>query len=179
MVLVRIANQRDIAEIIEIMQMNLLKNKNTENAASKAGFLRGEYSADYFAKAIADFPKQIALVAIQNDKIVGYSIGQSFDLVEQSIFDNLRSFCDVNKNNFYHRQIAKLPNTKGVGMALVTKLIEQLRQEKYEATLCMIAEKPLKNQASITFHQSQNFTRAGEFYDSARNLDFGVFYQDL
>jgi len=61
------------------------------------------------------------------------------------------------KKIFYYSQIAKKPNSKNVGKQLALAMIDEIKKRGYHYVVCKIVHEPIKNEASITFHEKLGF----------------------
>ena len=161
------AEYRDIADIIAINNANLLKN-NLDGDAGKSGFLVGEPSKVELQNIIDDKLKSLAVVLKRENEVLGYLIG--FDIIktevdfQQQVFSLFESK-GLNYEDdkvFYYSQIAKKPNSKNIGKNLVLSMFSEVKKMGYDYIVCRIVHSPIKNEASMAFHQSLGFKSVGD-----------------
>jgi len=161
------AQYRDIIDIIAINNANLLQN-NLDADAGKSGFLVVELSEIDLKNIIDDKLKSLAVVLKKEEAVFGYLIG--FDIMktevdfQQQVFSLFESK-GLNYEDdkvFYYSQIAKKLNSKNIGKNLVLSMFSEIKKMGYDYIICRIVHSPIKNEASMAFHQSLGFKFIGD-----------------
>ena len=157
----------DIMDMIKINHTNLLKN-NLDSDVGKSGFLVVELSEIDLKNIIDDKSKSLAIVLKKEEEIFGYLIG--FDIMktevdfQKQVFSLFESKGLNYKDDkiFYYSQIAKKPNSKNIGKNLVLSMFNEVKKMGYDYIVCRIVHSPIKNEASMAFHQSLGFKSIGD-----------------
>lgn len=164
---VMFATYQHIEEMASICAGQLVKNRKEEDAQSikKSGFLIGELTKKQWQDIINDKENSLALILKRGEEVIGYLTG--FDIIKtESEFQEkvlfLLKLKKSEKKIFYHSQIAKKPNSKNVGKPLTMAMIDEIKKRGYHSIVCKIVHQPIKNEASITFHEKLGFKCIGE-----------------
>lgn len=181
--MVRNAQIEDIESILEICEKNLISNKKTHSNSeiSNQGFLITKYPHSFFADLINDPQNNILLIIEKNQQKLGYLSAFNFNIAPEKVRESLQENNQNLSPNFfdqkilYYRQIAKMPDAKGVGNTLVLAMIQKAKEQNYDYIFCHIVESPIRNIASINFHENLGFKRIGQQIDHEKNLTKGVY----
>lgn len=162
--MIRPANLQDITGIMDILERHLIQNLSCKdkNELEERGFLLFSFSKEEIKKFILDKYKSIFLVAIENEKVIGYAL--SYDLNQQP-----KSHHKI----LYHHHIAVQPGKKGVGKLLMQAIIKEAAVRQYEEIICDISHAPNMNRASIQFHKKFGFVLVNQH--KKENIELGVY----
>ena len=164
------ALEEDLAGMIEVLNKNLIADKklheiNKDNLEAN-GFLVGPFTAEEISNHLAATEKHVILVLKEEKRVIGYLISYDIQQVNENLYKEFLSFPEIDafkdkKKILYYRQIAKLPGKDGVGSTLLKKMLEEAKTMGYEAIVCRIVHKPLRNKISIGFHEDFGFKCLG------------------
>ncbi|MBN2279686.1 MAG: GNAT family N-acetyltransferase [Candidatus Marinimicrobia bacterium] len=159
---IRDAQISDINKIFELAQ-SLSYN---DTSLAEEGFLVSGYSEDNYEKFLG---KSFFYVALIEEKIVGYrlavEVGNPAHLQNYTSFHRVtwlsNELFEVDKL-IYLAQSGTAVDYQRRGIASAT-LQHLINQNPNHSLFCAIAEKPLRNQASISFFEHKGFQRIGYF----------------
>ncbi len=169
--IIRQAEEKDMAQIIEICRLNLVGtniNNFSNSDFSNRGFLVTQIDEISINKMLAD-PSHIVLVAQNEEKIVGYLTACDLEIAREEFAQNFSEL--FGKKTLYYKQIAKRPGSANIGEKLLNFLCDYAQKSNYKQIVCNIVQAPFFNQKSISFHQKNRFHKIGE---SLQNKSVGA-----
>ncbi len=176
--LIREATLDDIPAILDIQ-----KQIGPENPRAKErGFIALEIKEEKLVSLFND-DEVIKLVAIENNKVIGYFIGYPMDRLK-AIFEEWHQLLsekladkDVNPHDtFYHEYIGVNPDYKGVGGKLIKEISSRASKLGFTHIICEIQHEPVLNTGSIGFHTHMGFRNIGEIpYVGAFRRLWGIY----
>jgi len=166
---VRLATSHDIEDISVICSNQLIKNRKGQDQKTleESGFLLGEYSKEKWQETISDNENCLTLVLEKREGVVGYLTGCDIIKTESELQEKvslLLGLEDLERQVFYYSQIAKKQTISNVGKPLVLAMIDEIAKRKFSFVICKIIHGPIKNYASIAFHEKLGFKYIGEMY---------------
>ena len=179
------AELADIRGIFAVMDQNLLAKKEVLDTTllEQTGFLIHGFTREEARAAILDRENFVFVVAKENENVVGYATGSDIKTLKPVFQEKLASISEEVQTAistgrvFYYRHIAKKKGAVGIGKDLAPILMEYIRAAGYSHMVCQIAHDPIRNQASILFHERQGFRCVGTAPDGERR--FGVYLKIL
>ncbi|MCE3255023.1 MAG: Acetyltransferase domain [Rickettsiaceae bacterium] len=162
---IEFATLEDALPILAILKENLIdfNNQDAAEASSRKGFLVRNIEKEEIDKVISDHKNSIALVAKEQDEILGYLLAtrleQLSEILKKGILPCLseKQIKSLDKI-IYYRQIAVKPGVKNIGRALIGRFLQEAFLRGYESVICRIIHEPVNNQRSISFHQKFGFS---------------------
>ena len=181
---VKNAEMHDIPGIIHVLNKNLISHNKTlpSHELEKTGFLIHAFTHEDAEAAIADKDNFIFLISTENDDVIGYALGCAVTKIKSlhkrkiSVSQEIENIISSGKA-FYLRHIAKAPGKNQVGTELLRALLNQTKNAGYHYIICQIAHNPLRNKASIAFHEKMGFTCVGTAKDD--DNEFGIYLLNL
>src|SRR3989344_231715 len=160
---VRVATIADAKAIEEICSENLVQNR--QDLAEKEGFLVTKVTESDAQKMIGDL-HHLCLAAESEGEIVGYLTACRLDKSGADTLSQV-SILEISKKLpqekiIFYKHIAKKVGYNGVGSALLETLIKTAKEKNFKTIICRIIHQPIKNLASIAFHQKFGFRLEGE-----------------
>ncbi len=172
-IIVQIANINDVSGIHNALKQNLIEirdfNKITKEqrvVLEEKGFLRKEVDKNYYSNLIKNPHIDIYVAKTENGDIIGFaSIHKNIGDVRKvrDVLGNLDAknekarelLLDDVKEFAYLDQISILPEyqRKGIGTIIFNKALSELKTP----IVAFIVEVPLKNKASIYWHERNGF----------------------
>jgi len=172
-IIVQIAHMDDVSGIHDALKQNLIEirdfNKITKEQRvvfEKKGFLRKEVDKNYYKNLIKNPHIDIYVAKKENGDIIGFaSIHRNIKDVRKvrDVLGNLNTeneearelLLDDAKEFAYLDQISILPEyqRKGIGTVIFKKALSELKTP----IVAFIVEVPLKNKASIYWHERNGF----------------------
>lgn len=177
------AELANIPGIIAVLEQNLIANRIADVDLEKTGFLVHGFTSDEAKEIITDKTNYVAFVALEDEEIVGYTMGCNIKQLQPKIQTKFAAISqELNyllsrEKIFYYRHIAKKPTTKQVGQELLQSLLAEVKHQNYHSVICQIVQKPLKNAASLAFHARFGFECMGMVQDEKYSL--GVYLKLL
>lgn len=169
--IIRNAICEDIPSIYNLSQSITYSDKSK----SEMGFLVAEYNEEKYTDLLG---KSIFLVAEQDNRIVGYRLAVEVGNQEhKQIYTSLDritwEIADLRKMDklIYLAQsgVATDCRRRGIASATLEYLYQVYPEHSY---FCAIAEKPVRNHASISFFENKGFRRIGYFHpEKYQNID--------
>ncbi len=160
--MIRQAEAKDVAQIIEICRLNLV-GTNIDNFSnsdfSNRGFLVTQIDETLLSKMIAN-ESYVVLVAQAEEEIVGYLSACNLEVAREEFAEKFSEL--FSKKTLYYKQIAKRPGSANVGEKLLNFLCDYAQKSTYKQIVCNIVHAPFLNQKSISFHQKHKFYKIGE-----------------
>lgn len=160
-----ILREATLSDIPQIYSLSQTITYNSE-AKSESGFLVAGYTAEKYSELLG---KSIFYVAVENERIVGYRIAVEVgNLSHKQIYT---SFHRVTWENVDLRDVDRLiylaqsgvhPDFRRRGIASLSLYHLYEKYPDY-SFFCAIAEKPVRNSASIAFFESKGYQRIGFF----------------
>ncbi len=172
-IIVQIANIDDVSGIHNALKQNLIEirdfNKITKEqrvVLEEKGFLRKEVDKNYYSNLIKNPHIDIYVAKTENGDIIGfasihkniYNVRKVRDVLGNLDTNNARAqelLLDDAKEFAYLDQISILPEyqRKGIGTIIFNKVLSELKAP----IVAFIVEVPLKNKASIYWHERNEF----------------------
>ncbi len=172
-IIVQIANIDDVSGIHNALKQNLIEirdfNKITKEqrvVLEEKGFLRKEVDENYYKNLIKNPHIDIYVAKKENGDIIGfasihkniYNVRKVRDVLGNLDTNNARAqelLLDDAKEFAYLDQISILPEyqRKGIGTIIFNKALSELKTP----IVAFIVEVPLKNKASIYWHERNGF----------------------
>lgn len=180
--LIRPATEKDLDKIIEIAQSRAITNTKVEND-SKKGFLI--YMMD--REELIKYQNQnghYLYVCESNNSIEAYIAACDKSKIstgkfENAIFYNSKDKEIVDSKFLYGKHVAKKHNASGeIIQDLEEELFTNAKNNGYKHFIAEIAINPT-NEKSINFHTKNGFRIIGEYYDSNKNVNWGIYYKQL
>jgi L-amino acid N-acyltransferase YncA len=186
MSIIRSATNKDIPGILAVLHHNLMANKKIKdkNQLEQTGFIIHDFTADDLEAIIADSQHHILLVAIEDDKVIGYILTYDMPYAKPDWLSLVVASPQIKdilaaKEVLYHRNIAKKHNKKGVGKQLLQVLLQEAAARNYKYVACQIVQQPYKNKVSIALHEQLGFKAVGHGYEADVDITFGVYLKRL
>ena len=171
--LIQIASLDDVSGVHQALKQNLIEirdvDKITEEqkeSLEKKGFLRKEVDEKYYKKLIENPYVDIYIAKEENGVIIGfasihkhiYDVRKVRDVLGNLITENTKTrelLLNEDKEFAYLDQISILPEyqRKGIGTKIIKKALEDLNTP----IVAFIVEVPIKNLASIYWHEDNRF----------------------
>jgi L-amino acid N-acyltransferase YncA len=167
-IIIRPAEQKDIAEILKIQENLLLKNK-TIKSALKEGFLVYALKEDEL-KEIINSGKDFLIVATENGLVIGYALAHDLNewrknkskwdkriIVSPKTRDHIYS-----DKIIYFRHIARKPDYVGVGKMLEEQIYSLAKNKGFKYVIAEILEQPISNDKSREIHEERGYLKIGQ-----------------
>lgn len=155
---IRDAKPKDYDLIVKIRKPILTPEVQTNYELSKSGFLIGDYSLQEFEEDMKD----IFLVAVENDELVGYIVLSKL----KEYFDNDSKTWsqEAYKEKYYSSDtievkvlcVSNFYVNRGIGSALLQRAFDLL-DVKYRRIASIITLAPIPNYQSLNFHLHKGF----------------------
>lgn len=160
------------------IRLTALENNQTKEIADGTGFYEMPIpTEERYQTKIADNP--LALVAEENDKIVGFVLGYTDTLLYSLGVDRMMSeyLSDKRKPFALIEAIAVKRDLQGsgTGEALFVRVIEQAENLKIPTLWCNIVHKPIKNKRSVPLVEKHGFVFIEELEVPEIGITFGIY----
>lgn len=182
--IIRFADTKDITQILNVHDQNLLANKiqPKKEILESTGFLVHHFTTNELKICIEDPRNHLVFVMTEDANVIGYQL--SYDLkhlnpdwiYSEAISDSTRKLL-ANEKVLYHRHIAKQLDKQGVGKHLLAALEKEALKRQYEYIVCHIVHKPFRNIPSISLHEQAGYTRRDFLPDD--DIDVGIYLKQL
>jgi ribosomal protein S18 acetylase RimI-like enzyme len=176
--IIEIANLEDAPGIHKALKENLVEIHDFDKITKKQlkeleenGFLRKEVDLSYYEDLIKDPLTDIYVAKVNNGAIIGFASlhKKKYNVYNiRSVLDNIYADDDKTrelligkeKEFVYLDQISVIPEykRKGVGSSLIKKALSDLELP----VVAFVVEEPLKNKASMYWHEQNGFELAAK-----------------
>ncbi|KAJ3251163.1 hypothetical protein HK103_002608 [Boothiomyces macroporosus] len=176
-VAVQLAQERHLPQILQLSKINNKNNLTPEEQSE--GFTTAEYSLDFMKQLHAETP---AIVALDNDKVVGYVIAVPKHLAaHHPLLEDMVNQIDQNQykdfKNMDYIVVGQLCVAKDYrGMGLVPKMYSQLKTE-YQRYDCAVTDIDQRNIRSKKAHLKSGWKTFGEITFSG--IQFELIIQEF
>ena len=179
--LIRPAQEKDLDQILEIQGSHSIDHVCVESR-SKTGFL--VYLMDRETLKKYQTKNNYFLYVYDDNCVQAYIAACSGMEITKDRFKDM-IFYDGSYNKFlsekylYAKHVAKKKDVQGnFVVSLENTLFQVAKELGYTGVIAEIALSP-RNEKSLSFHQDNGFKLIGEYYDSNKDIKWGVLHKNL
>lgn len=182
--IIRFAEINDIPEIMNVLEENLLSNKShlSKDALEDGGFIVHRFDHNELEKYINNYTENILLVAIEKNKVVGYTLNCDLQALQPKWLETIVTTPEIKKilnteKVLYCKHIAKKSGKLNVGEKLFRVLFKEAKNRNYQYIVGQIVVKPIHNKLSESFHQKLGGINVGTLKNG--DMDVNVYLKKI
>lgn len=174
----KITKDNQINELLKLQQLNLKKNISAEEMVDQ-GFVTVEHDFEKLSAMNIALPQ---IVAVQNEKVVGYAL--SMPISFKNIIPELTPMCELlegldykgkSLKNYSYYIMGQICIDKSVrGMGVFQQLYAEHAKEFGKQFDLIITEVSINNKRSMRAHEKVGFKTIHEYFDPENNDTWAV-----
>lgn len=180
---IRPAKLGDIPGIIIVLEQNTITNKSQDKKTLEAeGFLLHTFTTADLTKMISEPQNHIVLVAMEDDEVIGYTMGYDLSINQPEGIENVPHLPEtptdfLTTKNIFHRHVAVKLNKRGKGAQLSRAFFQEAAARKYKYAIANIVQAPFKNLVSIRVHERLGYKEIGTVI--SHDITYGIYIKEL